>query len=92
MAKITLKSILELANSNDAKPSTEINFRLGGTAVPVESVQLQFYKGSGYSSRADEIEVQISDEFIEARVKERMKKMFAAHVDAMFMQKEVAGE
>jgi len=89
MARITLKSILELANSNDAKPSTRISYRLGKIAVPVESVKLVFYKGGGYSDRSDEIEVQISDEFIDQLASERMKRMFDAHVDSMFAAKEV---
>lgn len=87
MAGITLKSILELANSNDAKPSTRISYRLGKIAVPVESVKLVFYKGGGYSDRSDEIEVQISDEFIDQLASERMKRMFDAHVDSMFAAK-----
>jgi len=45
----------------------------------------------GYSGRSDEIEVQISDEFIDQLASERMKKMFDAHVDSMFAAKEVAG-
>jgi hypothetical protein len=84
---INVKHIFELMTSNDAKPSCEIGFRLGGREVQPERVRLQFFRRAGsysYGRDNDQIEVQINSEYIEQLVQERMKQMFSIQVDAMF--------
>lgn len=88
MEKLLIRDLYGMVAEKDLSPKAKIEFTLGNWRIAPKDITVSAQRGSGYD-RDDHgtILVNISAEFIEARVKERMKKLFDAQVDAMFEEK-----
>lgn len=89
MAQLRVKDLYAMVSDKNLGPKAKIEFTLGNWRVTPQDIAVSAQEPSSYDRNdLGTIVVNISAEFIEARVKERMKQMFDAQIDAMFQPKE----
>lgn len=91
MEKLTVKDLYGMVSDKDLGPKAKINFALGDRHIKPQDIKVYALQASSYD-RDDHgtIVVNISAEYVESLVKERMKQLFNEHVESMFTPKAVS--